>query len=299
MLGMDAAQRRTLVVVPTYNEIGNLPTIVTGILAQGDSYHALIVDDNSPDGTGVLAREMAIADSRVSVMHRTRKEGLGPAYVAGLLHGLSLGYGRLVTMDADLSHDPADLPRLVAAVDAGADVACGSRWTSGGGTAGWPLHRRLLSRGGSLYARTVLGLKIRDVTGGFKCFRHSALAAVDVASMHSTGYAFNVELNYRAVRLGMTVVEVPIVFTERVVGESKMSTGIVLEALRKVPALRFASEGLAAAAAQSPLAVPADSLSWSGGSLGEFQATHQPKDHSVAPTPMQPSGARRVPFRAA
>ncbi len=295
MVRTDVAIGRTLVVVPTYNEIGNLPTVVTGILAQGESYHVLIVDDNSPDGTGVLARRMAVADPRVSVMHRTAKQGLGPAYVAGLLHGLGLGYGRLVTMDADLSHDPADLPRLVAAVDAGADVACGSRWASGGGTAGWPLHRRLLSRSGSLYARTVLGLRIRDVTGGFKCFQRSALAAVDVASMRSTGYAFNVELNYRAVRRGMTVVEVPIVFTERVVGESKMSTGIVLEALRKVPALRFSSGGLAAVPARTPHDGTADSLSWYGGGLGEWQPASPSNEHA----PVPPSAPARVPSPAA
>jgi dolichol-phosphate mannosyltransferase len=270
---------RTLVVVPTYNEIGNLPTIVARILEQGEAFHILIVDDSSPDGTGVLARQMAMANPRVSMMHRPRKEGLGPAYIAGLLHGLRLGYGRLVTMDADLSHDPGDLPRLVAAVEAGADVACGSRWVAGGGTAGWPLHRRLLSRSGSTYARMVLRLSIRDVTGGFKCFRRSALEVIDVASMRTTGYAFNIELNYRAVRSGMTVVEVPIVFTERVVGQSKMGTSIVLEALRKVPALRLAPPPLTSGAAvHSPAAT-----------TGE---------HAVMPSPAQALASTQVPTRA-
>ncbi|HVS42134.1 MAG TPA: polyprenol monophosphomannose synthase [Candidatus Dormibacteraeota bacterium] len=237
-LGLDGG--RTLVVLPTYNEVDNLPIVVPGVLGQGEGYRVLVVDDHSPDGTGELADRLALIDPRVSVLHRPGKEGLGPAYIAGMLHGLSLGHDRIVTMDADLSHDPADLPRLVAAVVAGADVACGSRWVRGGGTSGWPLRRRLLSRSGSAYARTVLGLRIRDVTGGFKCFRRSAVGALDVATMRTTGYAFNIELNYRAVRRGLTVVEVPITFVERVRGRSKMGSTIILEALRAVPALRLA-----------------------------------------------------------
>jgi dolichol-phosphate mannosyltransferase len=233
---------RTLIVLPTYNEAANLAGVVSGILAQGRGIDVLVVDDGSPDGTGALAERLAATEPRVSVLHRARKEGLGPAYIAGLLRGLSLGHDRLVTMDADLSHAPSDVPRLIAAVDAGADVACGSRWVRGGGTAGWPLHRRLLSRGGSAYARTLLGLRLRDVTGGFKCFRREALLAIDVASMGTTGYAFNIELNVRAVRRGLTVVEVPIIFTERVAGQSKMGSAIVLEALRAVPALRWAPQ---------------------------------------------------------
>jgi dolichol-phosphate mannosyltransferase len=216
---------RTLIVLPTYNEAANLAGVVSGILAQGRGIDVLVVDDGSPDGTGALAERLAATEPRVSVLHRARKEGLGPAYIAGLLRGLSLGHDRLVTMDADLSHAPSDVPRLIAAVDAGADVACGSRWVRGGGTAGWPLHRRLLSRGGSAYARTLLGLRLRDVT-----------------SMGTTGYAFNIELNVRAVRRGLSVVEVPIVFTERVAGQSKMGSAIVLEALRAVPALRWAPQ---------------------------------------------------------
>ena len=228
----------TLVVTPTYNELGNIHAVVQQVLAQGPNFHLLVVDDNSPDGTGRAADELGADEPRLMVLHRREKQGLGPAYVAGLLHGLALGFDRLVTMDADLSHDPADLPRLGAALDAGADVACGSRWARGGGTVGWPLSRRILSRGGSTYARLMLGLNMRDVTGGYKCFQRAALAAIDPGSMRTTGYAFNIELNFRAARLGLAVDEVPITFRERQVGTSKMSGDIILEALRAVPRLR-------------------------------------------------------------
>jgi dolichol-phosphate mannosyltransferase len=235
----DRAGPSTLVVLPTYNEADNLEIVVSAVLRQGDGFDVLVVDDGSPDGTGAIADRLADSDPRVEVLHRSGKLGLGPAYVAGLLRGLERGDDLLLTMDADLSHDPADLPRLVAAVAAGADVAVGSRWAPGGGTAGWPLHRRLLSRGGSAYARTLLGLPIQDVTGGFKCLRREAVRAIDVGSMRTTGYAFNIEVNQRAVRRGLRVVEVPIVFTERVRGRGKMGAAIVLEALAAVPVMRL------------------------------------------------------------
>ncbi len=236
---LDPARARTLVVLPTYNEADNLAIIVAAVLGQGAGFHVLVVDDASPDGTGAIADRLAASEPRVEVLHRSGKLGLGPAYVAGLLRGLERGDDLLLTMDADLSHAPDDLPRLVAAVAAGADVAVGSRWAQGGGTEGWPLHRRLLSRGGSAYARTVLGLPIRDVTGGFKCLRREAVRAIDVGSMRTTGYAFNIEVNQRALRRGLRVVEVPIVFTERVRGRSKMGAAIVLEALAAVPVMRL------------------------------------------------------------
>jgi dolichol-phosphate mannosyltransferase len=231
---------RALVIVPTYNERENLAKLASAILAQGAAFHLLIVDDGSPDGTGEIADRLAEDEPRITVLHRPRKAGLGPAYIAGLTLGLSRGFDYLLTMDADFSHDPADLPRLLAATDErGADVALGSRWTSGGGTAGWPLPRRALSRAGSQYARTVLGLSLRDVTGGFRCLRRSALMALDVASIRCSGYAFLIELNYRAALQGLTIVEVPITFTERVEGTSKMSARIVAEAVLRVPLIRI------------------------------------------------------------
>lgn len=251
-MGLDGG--RTLVVLPTYNEVDNLSTVVSRVLAQGPGFDVLVVDDRSPDGTGELADRLAAAEPRVAVLHRSEKQGLGPAYRAGLLHGLSLGFERLATMDADLSHDPADLPRLVAAIEAGADVAVGSRWVEGGGTSGWPLGRRLLSRGGSAYARTLLGLRLHDVTGGFKCLRREAVRAIDVDSIRTTGYAFNIEINHRAVRRGLRVVEVPIVFAERVRGRSKMGPAIVLEALLAVPAISVA-QGRPGPSAVAPVSV--------------------------------------------
>jgi dolichol-phosphate mannosyltransferase len=230
---------RALVVVPTYNERENLATLATAILAQGQAFHLLIVDDNSPDGTGEIADQLAADEPRITVLHRARKSGLGPAYIAGLTLGLSAGFEYLLTMDADHSHDPAELPRLLAAThEQGADVALGSRWTAGGGTEGWPLLRQMLSRAGSLYARLILGLSLHDVTGGYRCLRRSALEALDVGSIRSSGYAFLIELNYRAALQGRTIVEIPITFTERVLGTSKMSSRIVLEAVFRVPLLR-------------------------------------------------------------
>lgn len=230
---------RALVVVPTYNELENLSSLVAAVFAQGPEYHLLVVDDASPDGTGALADTLARGTDRMTVLHRSGKCGLGPAYIAGLTWGIAAGFEHLITMDGDLSHDPADLPRLLAVTRDGAgDVAIGSRWAAGGGTCGWPLRRRLLSRGGSAYARVVLGIPIRDVTGGFKCFTSAALAALSIGSIGSSGYAFNIELTYRAALCGLRIEEVPITFTERARGVSKMSGRIVLEALVRMPALR-------------------------------------------------------------
>jgi dolichol-phosphate mannosyltransferase len=241
---------RALVIVPTYNERENLPSLAAEILAQGEGFHLLIVDDGSPDGTGQIAEHLAAADPRVSVLHRPLKAGLGPAYIAGLTQGLTGGFDYLLTMDADHSHSPADLGRLLDAVhNRGADVALGSRWAKGGGTVGWPLLRRILSRAGSFYARVILGLSLHDVTGGFRCLRRSVVEALDVASIRSSGYAFLIELNYRAALQGFKIVEVPIVFTERVMGTSKMSGRIVVEAVYRVPALRFTTRRALAKAA--------------------------------------------------
>jgi dolichol-phosphate mannosyltransferase len=254
---MTAAGLRALVIVPTYNERENLSSLAAAILAQGEAFHLLVVDDGSPDGTGEIADRLAASDPRVSVLHRRRKSGLGPAYIAGLTRGLSSGFEYLITMDADHSHDPADLPRLLAAVhEGGADVAVGSRWTEGGGTSGWPLFRRVLSRAGSLYARVTLGLSLRDVTGGFRCLRRSALASLDVASIRSSGYGFLIELNYRAALRGFTIVEVPILFTERARGTSKMSTRIVFEAVLRVPLLRLTTRRALSRVVPAPVATP-------------------------------------------
>jgi dolichol-phosphate mannosyltransferase len=227
---------RGCVVLPTYNERENLPGIVPGILAAAPELDVLVVDDDSPDGTGKLADELAARDARVFVLHRPRKEGLGRAYLAGFAEALERGYGRILEMDADFSHDPARLPALL---KTDADLVLGSRYVEGGGTVNWGLGRRLLSKGGSFYARTILGLSIRDLTGGFKCFRREVLESIDLASVRSSGYAFQIELTYRALKRGFKVREVPIVFTDRRVGKSKMSRRIVAEALWMVWKIRF------------------------------------------------------------
>jgi len=231
-------RERACVVLPTYNERGNLERIVPAILAAAPEIDILIVDDNSPDGTGQLADEIRAREPRVQVLHRARKEGLGRAYVAGFQVALRAGYGRVLSMDADFSHDPARLPAMLAA-SRDADIVIGSRYVAGGGTVNWGLGRRLLSKGGSLYARTVLGIGIRDLTGGFKVFRREALEALDLGTLRTTGYAFQIELTYRAIRRGLRVVEVPIVFPDRSVGKSKMSGRIFFEAVWKVWAMRF------------------------------------------------------------
>ncbi len=229
---------RACVVLPTYNERENLPQIVPAILGAAPELEVLVVDDNSPDGTGALADEMAARDPRVRVLHRERKEGLGRAYLAGFAVALKAGYDRILEMDADFSHDPARLPALLAASQ-DADVVLGSRYVEGGGTVNWGAGRRFLSRGGSFYARAILGLHVRDLTGGFKCFRREALEKLDLDTVHSTGYAFQIELTYRAVKRGFRVVEVPITFVDRRVGKSKMSRRIVAEALWMVWKIRF------------------------------------------------------------
>jgi len=229
-------ERRACVVLPTYNEHDNVPRIVPAILAASPVLDVLVVDDDSPDGTGALADDMAARERRVRVLHRRRKEGLGRAYLAGFAEALAAGYGRILEMDADFSHDPSRLPALL---ETDADLVLGSRYVAGGGTVNWGLGRRILSRGGSLYARAVLGIPVRDLTGGFKCFRRNVLENLDLASVRSTGYAFQIELTYRAIRRGYKVVEVPITFVDRRVGESKMSRGIVAEALWMVWKIRF------------------------------------------------------------
>jgi dolichol-phosphate mannosyltransferase len=226
------------VILPTYQEAGNVARMVRAVPAALPGARVLVVDDSSPDGTGAIADAIAAERDDVEVLHRPRKSGLGRAYVAGFSHALRAGAGTIVEMDADFSHDPADLDRLVR-LTADADVVLGSRYVPGGGIANWGPVRRSVSRLGCEYARRVLGVGVRDLTGGFKAFRASALEAIDYAGVRSQGYAFQVELTYRALRRGLTVVEVPIVFSERTHGTSKMSARIALEAAWLVPALRL------------------------------------------------------------
>lgn len=227
-----------LVVVPTYNEAGNIREIVTEILSKSPSLEVLVVDDDSPDGTGRMAEEMAAREPRLHVLHRPGKEGLGKAYVAGFRWALERGYPLVIQMDADFSHDPKDVPRLIEAAGE-ADLVVGSRNVEGGGTINWGVGRQLISKGGSLYARTILGTAVRDMTSGFKCWRRELLESIDLEKVTTTGYAFQVEMTHRASRLGRRIVELPIVFVDRRVGQSKMSRAIFVEALVKVWALRF------------------------------------------------------------
>lgn len=227
------------VILPTYNEAENLERIVGAVLEQlPESRRVLIVDDNSPDGTGRIADRLAEADESIAVLHRERKEGLGPAYLAGFRVALDGGAERIIEMDADFSHDPSYLPRLIEATEA-ADLAIGSRYVPGGGITDWGPMRRLISRGGSAYARAALGLAIRDLTGGFKCFRRIVLETIDLDTIEARGYAFQVETTYRTIKAGFRVVEVPITFKDRTDGTSKMSKGIVAEAMWRVPAMRL------------------------------------------------------------
>jgi dolichol-phosphate mannosyltransferase len=231
-------------ILPTYNEAENIEAIVAAsaeVLAGAgpDGFRILVVDDGSPDGTGAIADGMAAEREWLEVLHRTEKNGIGPAYLAGFRHALDRGAGYVMEMDSDFSHDPADLARLLAAVREDADLALGSRYVPGGGVSDWGLLRRFISEGGSTYARLVLGLSVRDLTGGFKCFRREVLEAIHFDSVRSRGYAFQVELTYRAVRGGFRVVEVPIVFRDRERGQSKMSWRIAVEAIWLVPGLRF------------------------------------------------------------
>jgi dolichol-phosphate mannosyltransferase len=227
------------VILPTYNEAENLERIVNAVLQQlRDSDRVLVVDDNSPDGTGEIADRLADSNESVSVLHRPRKEGLGPAYLAGFHVALDAGAQRIVEMDADFSHDPAYLPKLIGAAEH-YDLVIGSRYVPGGGVTEWGPVRRFISRGGSSYARVALGLPIRDLTGGFKCFRGEVLETINLDTIQARGYAFQVETTYRAIRAGFRVVEIPIVFRDRADGTSKMSRSIVAEAMWRVPAMRF------------------------------------------------------------
>jgi dolichol-phosphate mannosyltransferase len=229
----------TTICLPTYNESENLEAMLRALEPYGA--RVLVIDDNSPDGTGELADRLAQELAFVSVLHRPRKEGLGPAYLAGFRQALADGADHILEMDCDFSHDPADVPRLIAACDDGAALALGSRYVDGGGTVNWGLARRLVSAGGSLYARLLLGVRIRDLTGGFKCYRRAVLERIDLDAIHSKGYAFQIETSYRTLRAGFTVVEVPITFSDRTAGHSKMSRTIFLEAVARVPALRLAA----------------------------------------------------------
>ena len=229
------------VCLPTYNERDNLEPMVDALQhVLGDEDLVLVIDDSSPDGTGQIADRLAGERRGVHVLDRPRKEGLGPAYLDGFRRALELGADLIFEMDCDFSHDPADVSRLAAAAE-DADLVIGSRYVDGGGTKNWGLLRRLISRGGSLYAQVLLGVGVRDLTGGFKCYRRVVLETIDLDAIHSKGYAFQIETTYRALRRGFRVVEVPIVFVDRQVGGSKMSKTIVLEAVWKVPALRLAS----------------------------------------------------------
>ena len=227
---------RATVCLPTYNERENLERMVRALGEHGVS--VLVIDDNSPDGTGELADGLARELAHVEVLHRERKEGLGPAYLAGFRRALADGAELILEMDCDFSHDPADVPRLVAAAGE-ADLALGSRYVPGGSVGNWGLLRRAVSAGGSLYARLLLGVGVRDLTGGFKCYRRAVLETIDLDAISSKGYAFQIETTYRALRAGFRVVEVPIRFVDREQGGSKMSRRIVLEAIWNVPALRL------------------------------------------------------------
>jgi dolichol-phosphate mannosyltransferase len=225
---------KALIVVPTYNEADNLGWILGRILQAQPEVDVLVADDGSPDGTGRIADEIAVRDPRVHVMHRTSKQGLGSAYRAGFAWGLDRGYDVLLEMDADGSHRPEDLQQILAASEEGADLVLGSRWVPGGGVVNWPWHRRLISRGGTFYARLMLGLPVHDATGGFRAFRRATLERLPLADVASQGYCFQIDMTRRVVAAGMEVVEVPITFVERERGQSKMSGAIVREALWRV-----------------------------------------------------------------
>ena len=237
--GTSPPPGRTLVIIPTYDEAANLEPMVARVRAATPAVDLLVVDDHSPDGTGAIADRLAATDPQVHVLHRPTKDGLGRAYLAGFAWGLRRDYQVLVQMDADGSHQPEQLTAVLAALDH-ADLVLGSRWVPGGGVRNWPRRRELLSRGGSLYARTMLGLPIRDVTAGYRAFRRSALERLDLGDVASAGYCFQVDLASRAVRAGLRVAEVPIVFVEREHGASKMSGDIVREALVRITQWGFA-----------------------------------------------------------
>lgn len=241
---MDAVQsapfmtQRVLIITPTYNERDNLETFLSLVFAVIPTTDVLVVDDNSPDGTGKLADEIAARDPRVKVLHRPGKMGLGTAYLAGFRRALEDGYDIVFEMDTDLSHDPKYVPEMLRAIEGGADMVIGSRSIPGGGVEGWGPGRHLLSKGGSLYARTILGISVRDVTAGYKAFTRRALQALELDRVKSNGYSFQIELTYRLLQKGMKVVEIPTVFVDRRVGQSKMSRKIFAEAIGMVWKLR-------------------------------------------------------------
>jgi len=234
---------KALIVIPTYNERENIEPLLAEVFGQLPDADVLIVDDGSPDGTGDLADRLATADERVHVIHRSGKQGLGTAYVAGFRYGLARDYVYFFEMDADFSHDPKYLPVMLGRARAGADLVLGSRYVAGGGTENWGAVRKLISRGGSAYARAILGVKVRDLTGGFKCFRRRVLETLDLGAIRSEGYSFQVEMTFRTVKEGFVVEEIPITFVDRRVGQSKMSRAIFLEAVWMVWALRLGLHG--------------------------------------------------------
>ena len=240
MTGTTGGPRRALVCVPTYDEKENVVAIVEAVLAAAPDVDVLVIDDNSPDGTGRLADEIAAREPRVHVLHRAGKEGLGRAYLAGFAWALARGYGLVLEMDADFSHDPRYLPAMLEAARE-ADLVLGSRYVPGGGTVNWGVARKLISRGGSLYARTILGIPIRDLTGGFKCFRREVLESLPLDKIKSDGYSFQIEVNFIVWKKGFRVKEIPIVFVDRTAGTSKMSRRIVYEAAFLVWKLRLDS----------------------------------------------------------
>jgi dolichol-phosphate mannosyltransferase len=234
-------RERALIILPTYNESENLEPITEAIFAVGP-FHILVVDDNSPDGTGEIADRLAAQHpDRLFALHRAAKEGLGKAYLAGFAWGLAQGYDLLFEMDADFSHDPRHLPQFVNRIREGADVVLGSRYIPRGGTRNWSVMRRIISRGGSRYAQLVLGLPLRDLTSGFKCFRRTALEAIDLENISANGYGFQIEVTYRCFKRGLRIVETPIIFVDRRVGQSKMSRHIILEAMLMVWRLLLSS----------------------------------------------------------
>ncbi|WP_237185675.1 polyprenol monophosphomannose synthase [Rothia nasimurium] len=225
---------RVLTVIPTYNEKENLPIVVERLRAAVPDCDILVVDDNSPDGTGQLADSLAAEDSHINVLHRTVKDGLGGAYLAGFDWGLEAGYDVLVEMDADCSHQPEQLPLLLQAIEGGADLAIGSRYVPGGKTKNWPLHRQILSRGANLYTRLILGTKVKDITAGYRAYRREALQKLNLEGIDSKGYVFQVDLAWRSEQAGLKIVEVPITFVEREIGSSKMDGNIIVDSMTKV-----------------------------------------------------------------
>nr|WP_062340224.1 polyprenol monophosphomannose synthase [Herbidospora sakaeratensis] len=231
---MDRMLGRVLVIVPTYNERDNLPRIVERLRAALPDVDLLVADDNSPDGTGKIADELAERDDHVHVLHRPGKQGLGAAYIAGFQWGLERGYDVLVEIDADGSHQPEELHKLLAAVEGGADLAIGSRWVPGGKVINWPASREFLSRGANTYTRIMLGMPVRDATAGFRAYRATTLRKIGVEGVQSQGYCFQVDLTLRTVREGLRITEVPITFVDRAVGQSKMSRDVMTEALWRI-----------------------------------------------------------------